>query len=192
MEGGSAINDPLPVWHQRGVDLLLGARCNQQSHDRWCPWAWISPPTREWWPCPFPNLQFWIMAKFGMKSFTHTPGSSGITGYIKFITKVVKHSLNIRSWLHLGMFDPLFEKIVKINFLQGKSGNFNICLQYQGKIREFENRKIYRDICIWTPLVMVCSASGRRWGGLHSPAVACWASDDWVASSNPLRGKFHH
>ena len=29
--------------------------------------------------------------------------------------------------------------------------------------------------------------SGRR-----SPAVACWASDHWVASSNPLRGKFHH
>ena len=29
--------------------------------------------------------------------------------------------------------------------------------------------------------------SGRR-----SPAVACWASDHWVASSNPLRGKFRH
>ena len=30
------------------------------------------------------------------------------------------------------------------------------------------------------------------WGGRHSPAVACWASDHWVASSNPLRGKFRH
>ena len=31
-----------------------------------------------------------------------------------------------------------------------------------------------------------------RWreGGRRSPAVACWASDHWVASSNPLRGKF--
>ena len=29
-------------------------------------------------------------------------------------------------------------------------------------------------------------------GGRRSPAVACWASDDWVASSNPLRGKFCH
>ena len=29
-------------------------------------------------------------------------------------------------------------------------------------------------------------------GGRHSPAVACWASDHWVASSNPLRGKFRH
>ena len=27
-------------------------------------------------------------------------------------------------------------------------------------------------------------------GGRRSPAVACWASDHWVASSNPLRGKF--
>ena len=29
-------------------------------------------------------------------------------------------------------------------------------------------------------------------GGRCSPAVACWASDHWVASSNPLRGKFRH
>ena len=29
---------------------------------------------------------------------------------------------------------------------------------------------------------------GRR----RSPAVACWASDHWVASSNPLTGKFRH
>ena len=27
-------------------------------------------------------------------------------------------------------------------------------------------------------------------GGRRSPAVACWASDHWVASSNPLRGSF--
>ena len=31
-----------------------------------------------------------------------------------------------------------------------------------------------------------------REGGRRSPAVACWASDHWVASSNPLRGKFRH
>ena len=29
-------------------------------------------------------------------------------------------------------------------------------------------------------------------GGRRSPAVACWASDHWVASSNPLMGKFRH
>ena len=29
-------------------------------------------------------------------------------------------------------------------------------------------------------------------GGRRSPAVACWASDHWVASSNPLGGKFCH
>ena len=28
--------------------------------------------------------------------------------------------------------------------------------------------------------------------GRRSPAVACWASDHWVANSNPLRGKFRH
>ena len=29
-------------------------------------------------------------------------------------------------------------------------------------------------------------------GGRRSPVVACWAADHWVASSNPLRGKFRH
>ena len=29
-------------------------------------------------------------------------------------------------------------------------------------------------------------------GGRRSPEVACWTSDHWVASSNPLRGKFRH
>ena len=29
-------------------------------------------------------------------------------------------------------------------------------------------------------------------GGRRSPAVACWASDHWVTSSNPLGGKFRH
>ena len=29
-------------------------------------------------------------------------------------------------------------------------------------------------------------------GGRRSPAVVCWASDHWVASSNSLRGKFRH
>ena len=29
-------------------------------------------------------------------------------------------------------------------------------------------------------------------GGRRSPVVACWASDHWVASSNPLRGKIRH
>ena len=29
-------------------------------------------------------------------------------------------------------------------------------------------------------------------GGRRSPAVTCWASYHWVASSNPLRGKFRH
>ena len=29
-------------------------------------------------------------------------------------------------------------------------------------------------------------------GGRRSPAVECWVSDPWVASSNPLRDKFRH
>ena len=36
------------------------------------------------------------------------------------------------------------------------------------------------------------TASWEDKGGRRSPAVACWASDHWVASSNPLRGKFRH
>ena len=29
-------------------------------------------------------------------------------------------------------------------------------------------------------------------GGRGSPEVVCWASDHWVAGSNPLRGMFYH
>ena len=36
------------------------------------------------------------------------------------------------------------------------------------------------------------SPSRKIVGGRRSPAVACWASDHWVASSNPLRGKFRY
>ena len=32
----------------------------------------------------------------------------------------------------------------------------------------------------------------RDAGGRRSPAVACWVSDHWITSSNPLRGKFCH
>ena len=38
----------------------------------------------------------------------------------------------------------------------------------------------------------ICNTSYISAGGRRSPAVACWASDHWVASSNPLRGKFRH
>ena len=40
---------------------------------------------------------------------------------------------------------------------------------------------------IWIAYVLTWDTGGRR-----SPAVACWASDHWVASSNPLRGKFRN
>ena len=40
-----------------------------------------------------------------------------------------------------------------------------------------------------TPRVEISTPPTR---GRRSPAVACWASDHWVVSSNPLRGKFHH
>ena len=42
------------------------------------------------------------------------------------------------------------------------------------------------------PLCRVFWGSLHMTGGRRSPAVACWASDHWVASSNPLRGKFRH
>ena len=44
-----------------------------------------------------------------------------------------------------------------------------------------------------TPRLLLMGQSGGKFvGGRHSPAVACWASDHWVASSNPLGGKFRH
>ena len=46
------------------------------------------------------------------------------------------------------------------------------------------------SICplLWQRDVKLQQTNRRR----RSPAVACWASDHWVARSNPLRGKFRH
>ena len=41
-------------------------------------------------------------------------------------------------------------------------------------------------------LILVPPPHSQSVGGRRSPAVACWASDHWVASSNPLRGKFRN
>ena len=41
-------------------------------------------------------------------------------------------------------------------------------------------------------LIISLELSALWTGGRRSPAAACWASDHWVASLNPLRGKFRH
>ena len=46
--------------------------------------------------------------------------------------------------------------------------------------------------CKWLELYALSLCSILCAGGRRSPAVACWASDHWVASSNPLGGKFRH
>ena len=46
-------------------------------------------------------------------------------------------------------------------------------------------------VACWASDHWVASSNPLR-GVRRSPAVACWASDHWVASSNPLRVKFHH
>ena len=37
-----------------------------------------------------------------------------------------------------------------------------------------------------------CWSHAKSRGGRRSPAATCWASDQWVANSNPLRSKFRH
>ena len=60
-------------------------------------------------------------------------------------------------------------------------------LEFQSRDLEFQSRDLeYKDY-YGMALIEQCTAGGRR-----SPAVACWASDDWVVSKNPLGGKFRH
>ena len=47
--------------------------------------------------------------------------------------------------------------------------------------------QVIPSTCEWLGCLQYYLKGGRR-----SPAVACWASDHWVASSNPLTGKFHN
>ena len=49
-----------------------------------------------------------------------------------------------------------------------------------------QNREPGCQLTVWI------ESNRNHGGGRRSPAVACWASDHWVASSNPLRGKFRH
>ena len=46
----------------------------------------------------------------------------------------------------------------------------------------------WHDLVQWTSQIMLLVRVLIK-GGRRSPAVACWASDHWVASSNPLRGR---
>ena len=50
---------------------------------------------------------------------------------------------------------------------------------------------LYLCITEYVPVLGPCLQI-HIFGGRRSPAVACWASDHWVASSNLLRGKFRH
>ena len=62
---------------------------------------------------------------------------------------------------------------------------------------QFLHRNIFQDpkflgtpflsLLVYMVFFLACPEGGRR-----SPAVACWASDHWVASSNPLSGKFRN
>ena len=51
---------------------------------------------------------------------------------------------------------------------------------------------LFHHSCAQFSLNNVHKGSLKHKGGRRSPAVACWASDHWVASSNSLRGKFRH
>ena len=60
-------------------------------------------------------------------------------------------------------------------------------------IKELLNKSLsIGDICKGCTISAVTPVVGIFMGGRRSPAVACWASDHWVASSNPLRGNFRH
>ena len=48
----------------------------------------------------------------------------------------------------------------------------------------------FRKRSNWAVLLLFANFLKNGLGGRRSPAVACWASDHWVASSNPIRGKF--
>ena len=59
----------------------------------------------------------------------------------------------------------------------------------QGLVVEVQmSDRIYSVLIVLAIMDLHCGS----YGGRRSPAVACWASDHWVASSNPLRGKFRH
>ena len=65
------------------------------------------------------------------------------------------------------------------------------CLQVSGSYLDHSSLVIVTGNIQYTQNKLpYISSSMASSGGRLSPAVACWASDHWVASSNPLRASF--
>ena len=93
--------------------------------------------------------------------------------------------------------------IIKMGFLRGSGGHSIICLSCSPYLctceirKQSDNNFLVQIQDMKNIIFLYLGGPGgalRRThgGGRRSPAVACWASDHWVASSNPLRGKFRH
>ena len=79
----------------------------------------------------------------------------------------------------------------------GRGGDAKTIISMNTSFGDIIMRRIYNGLYILgistrDTLMGAWTHSDQRTGRAPSPAVACWASDHWVASSNPLRGKFHH
>ena len=64
-----------------------------------------------------------------------------------------------------------------------------VCSSPRAPRRAFARRWPTR---VMEPPLRIATGLTLQEGGRRSPAVECWASDHWVASSNPLGGKFRH
>ena len=78
-----------------------------------------------------------------------------------------------------------------------------IATQLNGKQNKHTNNRVWHKqqsvVCLWicnfqcmTPPIFTTPYICHFWCRRRSPAVAYWASDHWVASSNLLGGKFWH
>ena len=95
--------------------------------------------------------------------------------------------LPVEKWFPKYILIELWQAMMSIEKLEYTSTNYRTFLIV--KFRTIQNK------CNATrfrppappPIHLV-----HTYGGCRSPAVACWASDHWVANSNQLRGKFRH
>ena len=110
----------------------------------------------------------------------------------KKILNIIKHIYAYIAQRLLGFIESRFTRLRIIPVCQSKFSHI-MCDQKKESINQIREKTYTMQTFSPNFYSMHTSIFKQTYiGGRRSPAVACWASDHWVGSSNPLRGKFRH
>ena len=141
--------------------------------------------TQEW---LIMNTVYYIQITTSLELFeTFVENKTMVLSYLREITVYVCFKIFIKNLLTI--FSRNRRNRIQCPHGQIVPHSFCICDNVHG-INQFGCFYL-NTLILWCSILLSTLYKAYR-DGRRSPAVACWASDRWVASSNPLRGKFRH